>query len=241
MHVSRILILLVLGTWASTALAGPDRASWLKAQRGNARKALDLLDGANSLTVHWPAHRSRPAMIRGQAIKEQGRNHVERARNFISRRPALFAGEGSRLVLQDTRGTSDVHVVRFAQVFRGVPVEGAMITVALDREGLISSVNSDAEPVTLRGVKPRVTPGAAVQIALRATRVRSSAATVRGIKPMLVILPGGMDRLTYKVMLPLGLNPTGRWHLVDAISGKHIGYRRGIMMDGHLQRMGVRP
>ena len=239
MRPCRILILLVLGTWASTALAGPNRASWLKTQRAQAREALSRLGSPNSLTVHWPGHRSRPAMIRGLAIKGQGRTQVERARNFLSRRPALFAGAGSRLVLLDTRGTSDVHVVRFAQVYRGVPVEGAMITVALNRAGRISSVNSDAEPISLRDVKPRVTPGAAARIALGAAG--SSAAAIKGIKPMLVILPGGTDRLVYKVMLPLGLNPTGRWHLVDAASGKHVGYRRGIIMDGHRSKKGVRP
>jgi len=180
-------------------------------------------------------------MIRGLAVKERGKSDLARARNFITRRPALFAGAGSRLVHQKTLGTSSVKVVRFAQVFRGVPVEGAMIAVALDRAGRITSVTSGVEPVSLHRVKPRVSAAAAVKIAVRATGARPGAATLRGIKPKLVILPGGTDRLVYKVMLPLGINPAGRWHLVDAITGKHLGYRRGIIMDGHRWTKGVRP
>lgn len=241
MRVSRFLIVLVLGTWASTAMAGPDRASWLRSQRAQAHRALKRLGNTGSLTVHWPAHRSRPAMIRGLAVKEQGRDDVQRARNFVSRRPALFAGPGSRLVHDRTLHAGDLRVVRFVQVYKGVPVEDAVIAVAINRQGLIRSVNSELEPVTLRMVKPRVTAGAAVQTALRATKTRAGAAMARGVQPKLVIIPGGTCRLVYKVMLPLGINPMGRWHLVDAISGKHLGYRRGIIMDGHHWRKGVQP
>lgn len=237
MRMTRLLTLLVLGTWASTALAGPDRAAWLKAQRGKARQELQKLGGAK-LTVQWPAHRSRPAVIRGLSVKVSGRGDVERARRFAEQRPALFAGAGSRLVHEKTLAAGDVRVVRFKQTFRGVPVEGVMLTVGL-RRGRVTSINSDVEPISLRsGVTARVSRAAAVKVALGAAGARGLSLSVQ---PRLVILPGGTDRLVYKVMLPLSVNPAGRWHLVDAVTGEHLGYRRGIIMDGHQWRKGVRP
>ena len=238
MRLSRLLLVLLLGGSASTALAGPERAAWLKNQRAQARQALQRLGGSN-LTVQWPAFRSRPAVIRGLAVKVTGAGDRERAHTFLTRHPALFAGAGSRLVHEKTLGAGDVRAVRFRQVFKGVPVEGATIAVALDRAGRVTSVTSDMEPITLRQVKPRITGHAAVKIAIRATGTRAAAA--RGLRAHLVILPGGTDRLVYKVMLPFGINPRGRWHLVDAMTGKHAGYLRGIIMDGHRWQEGVRP
>ena len=129
-RITRFLVLMVLGAWASTALAGPDRAAWLKTQRASAQRELQRLGGAR-LTVQWPAHRSRPAVIRGLAVKAPGRGDVERARKFVEQRPALFTGAGSRLVHDRTLAAGDVRVVRFKQTFRGVPVEGVLLSVGL--------------------------------------------------------------------------------------------------------------
>lgn len=241
MRIVRWTTILLLGCWASTALAGPDRASWFQIQKQQARKALEQLQLHGSARVVWPAHRSRPAMIRGLAITAPGNSDIQRARNFLKGRPALFAGAGSRLAPLESRSTRDLRVVRFRQLYRGIPVEHARITVALNRAGQITSVHSEVEPVLLRsGVKPRISRAAAVRAALAAAGARPVAALTRGLQPSLVILPGGRARLVYKVMLPLSVNPAGRWFLVDAHSGTFVGWRQGLLMDGQRPASGVR-
>jgi hypothetical protein len=86
-------------------------------------------------------------------------------------------------------------------------------------------------------VRPRIAARTAVRTALAAALGQPAARTARlqrltGVKPRLTILAEGRPRLVYKVMLPLSLNPRGRWQLVDARSGAYIGWRPGGFVHG---------
>ena len=231
-----IFLALALACAGSTvALAGPDRATLLKARRARAQQSLHKLQQGRQLDLQWPAHRSRHAVIRGLAHRVSGATVEQRARTFLGRYPALFAAAHSTLKLVHSRGTHQVRVVRFQQVHRGVPVEGAELNVVQDRAGRVTAVTSEVEPLDLASVTPRIRADAAINAVLRGATggkvSRAARQLVQGLRPRLVIIGGGAPRLVYKVMLPLSLNPHGRWYLVDAGTGKVVGWRPGAIIE----------
>jgi len=127
-------------------------------------------------------------------------------------RPAITPGAAADRACQACRGSmppglsADIRLER-RSVCRTEPGEGIGIT-GKERRGRILVVRN-------RGATPPVIS-------------RASLAT--GGKPFaaLGILAEGTGRLVYRVLLPLPLDPRGRWHLVDATTGVYIGWRRGL-------------
>jgi hypothetical protein len=214
--------LLLLGPTSARA----DASARFRVERDRAGQALAKLASRTStqLTVHWPAHRTRPAMIRGLAVRIAGDSNVQRARRFVEGHPTLFAGRGSTLRQVETRESRDLIVVRFQQLHRGIPVDGADLRVSLDRAGRVTAVHSDCEPVDLPSVRPRLSPRAAVDAA------RQVAGVAPGLRAnaTLVILAGPTPRLAYRVA---GLDPFGKLLFVDAGTGAFLGARRGMIVE----------
>jgi Zn-dependent metalloprotease len=228
------LLLLLLGLILATAEAAADPSPLFFSARARALQALSALRQSGPVEVEWPAPRCQPSMMHGLRVPCQGKTNVDRARNFLTRYAALFADARSELVLLDTQTTRERTVIRFQQTLGKIPVDGAIVSVALDSEGRVRSVGSEALPVSLPSLRAKLSGR---QAARRALEVSLPSATPREIerwsgKADLVVLAEGSPRLAYKVSLP-GQDPQGRLHLVDALTGEYLGWRRGVLMDVH--------
>lgn len=217
------------------ALAAPAEAR--QAERQATSRAIAALGSA--VTV-WPPHRSRPSAIRNLAVAVSGRSDVERARRFIALYPALFVA-GLELRHDASRATRDLSVVRFQQLHRGIPVEGAVVIVALDGAGRVRAVSSEAEAVAHVRTTPRLTRSAAARIAYRISGHALDGASPSDPSATLTILPGPTTHLAYKVMMPIGANLQGRVCFVNAETGAHLGWRRATIVDGLAPGREVRP
>jgi len=190
-----------------------------------ARREVALMAGA---VVSWPVHRLRPAMIRGLAEATRGSDDESRARSFLQAHPALFGGEGSSLAVRDVQSTADRRVVRFDQRYHGLPVFGAGVSVVLDQSDRVRAVSSEMEPLRLPSIQPGISQGAAVgAVCARLDREIPTLFNAR-----LGILAEGTPRLVYRVALPPTVDPEIRWHLVDALSGEYVGWRRAAPAGG---------
>ena len=219
----------------------------LAAERAAAAKALAALPGSQRLTVIWPPHHSRPTTIRNLDLAIPGKDLESRARSFLGRYPALLQAAHATLRLAETRTANGLTVVRFAQLVGGVPVLDAVVAVAIDSRGHVTSVTDESEAIELRQPQPVLTAQAAVEHAAR-TVLRAAAGggggaslppALRATAARLVVLPGNPARLAYALVLPLGIDPSGRIHLVNATDGRTIGWRRGVLLDGKHSGTGV--
>lgn len=193
--------------------------------RAAAKREVALMPAA---VVSWPAHRLRPAMIRGLAEATRGSDDEARARSFLERHPALFGGEESRLALRDVQTTANRRVVRFEQRYRGLPVFGGGVSVVLDQSGRVRAVSSEMDPVLLPSIQPVISSGAAVGAVC--ARLGHEIPTLFNAR--LGILAEGAPRLVYRVTLPPTVDPGIRWHMVDALSGEYVGWRRAATAGG---------
>jgi Zn-dependent metalloprotease len=228
-----IAVLTLIPSLSTRTWAAPSQSIFIAARQAAARELSSLTRGRKAVVV-WPSHRTRPTMIRNLATPTSGSTAEARARDFLRRHAALFDGSKSELRLVDLQTSRSRTVVRFQQHHRGLPVFGAIATVGLDSAGRVRAVSSAIEPLSLPAVQPRISAQAAVRSACRT--VRSSA--VRAVQSRLgILVEPGVSRLVYRVVLPLGVDPRGRLHLVDAVSGAYIGWRRGVIAD-RLGRLG---
>jgi Zn-dependent metalloprotease len=212
---------------ATAGLASADVARF-KIERARAAAALAELQripGGDGLRVDWPAHRVRPAAIRGLLVATAGETDEARARSFLARHPGLAveSGLGGNLLrLLDTRRAHGQRALRFQLEHRGLEVLGATVVVGLDDSGRVTALASEAEPIALSSVQPSITPEAA----LASARTKAGAVG-RGGVARLAILAEGTPRLVYRVRLPYPADPKlGRFHLVDAASGGYLGWRQ---------------
>jgi hypothetical protein len=233
------LFLLVGALLASPTSAAPQR---FHLERGQAEQAVGALRRVSSATVVWLPHRSRPSMIRNLSVAVAGSSDVERARRFLALYPALFAAVGAVLRHVETQGTRDLRAVRFQQHHRGLPVEGAIVVVAIDATGRVRAVTSEATTGFERlPARPAVTALAAARAAVATAGGRAPAARAEWAR--LVVLGGPVPRLAYKVNAP----PTAfdlRAHVlyVDATTGEYLGSTAATIVDGPgLPPEGVRP
>ena len=216
--------------------ADPGPAARFARIKADANAAVGRL-GTN-LTVHWPADRARPSMVRGLRVAVKGDTAGQRALAFVQRYPALFAGNAARFAVGRVQSTRDITAVRLKQLYRGVEVLDAGATVSMDRRGRVVAVHSDGAQVgAALSPTPRVTATRAIALAVEALAQRfgvpSSASLPAGLTPKLAVLPGAQPRLVYRVMLPLTHDPGGRIHLVDAHDGTYRGWRRGMIARPH--------
>lgn len=212
----------------SIQASGPSQRTFVAARKAAARDLSSLTRGRKVIVV-WPPHRARPAMIRNLAALTSGSTAEERARGFLQRHAALFSGSKNELRLVDLQTTRSRTVVRFQQHHRGLPVFGAIVTVGLDSAGRVRAVSSEVEPLSLQTVRPRISAQAAVRSAYRTVSNRHGSSAVQAVRSRLgILVEPGVSRLVYRVVLPLDVDPRGRWHLIDAESGTYLGCRRGV-------------
>jgi len=176
--------------------------------------------------------RGQPRLTRGLRAPTAGATDEARARGFLARHPSLAGGARLELRLQAVQALRELRVVRFQQLHGGLPVFGATVTVTLDREGNVRAVSSEASaPTGLPALQPRL--GALQATAAALARVAPGAHTLpEAGRAQLGILDEGAARLVYRVTLPLTVDPRGRFHLIDAATGRYLGWRRGVLMEG---------
>jgi Zn-dependent metalloprotease len=230
-----------MGICISAARAESTRAKWFKAERTRAQISVKQLDRLGAAKVTWQAHRTRPSMITGLSIKTHGDSDIQRVRAFLERHPALFMDGASKLETLPTRQIRSRRVVRLQQTYRGLVVEGATIRVTLDDQDRIRAVHTDLEPVHLPTIRPKLSPRQALGVAFKTAAGRNPSgeelARLDSSSARLIILPGPTQHLAYKVMLPFGINPLGRFLMIDARTGQYLGSRRGVIV----HRKEVRP
>jgi len=220
--------MLLAGLLPATARSEVTARVHFQRERARASRAIREL-GVGEDAVQWAAQRTRPAAIRGLRVRVAGATDAERARHFLAAHPALFVpADAAALQLVDVQGTTGLRVARFQQLVQGLPVEGAFVTVSLDDTGQVRAVASEAEPLRLTSTRPAQGAAAATRAALHALGLAGRDA--RGATVRLAVLAAG-PRLVYRVMLPFTVDPQGRVHLVDAVSGAYLGWRRGIVLD----------
>lgn len=225
---SMILVIGLIALCGPRAWATPAGAARFKALRSEGERALRSLQRDTRIQAHWQVNRTRPSLIVGLFVQVAGTSDVARARRFISQHPGLFIDATGELKLVDERAGRDLRVIRFQQRHCGLVVEGSTISVALDGAGLIRSVRSDVEPIPPETpISPRISADAAVAALTAAHRI---AVTPRTSSAELVILPGATPRLAYKLALP-GLlpSPPDAVHFIDAVDGRYLGSRRGVI------------
>jgi hypothetical protein len=239
MRLGSYLVMLLASVAASPTAAAPQR---FQLERGQAEQAITALRRTSSATVVWPPHRSRPSMFRNLSVAVVGSTDLERARRFLALYPALFAAAGAELRHVDTQATHDLRAVRFQQHVRGLPVEGAIVVVAIDAAGRVRAVTSEATTgFDQLPARPSISPLAAVKAAVRAEGGR--AASARADWARLVVLGGVVPHLAYKInAAPAAFDLRARVLYVDAVSGEYLGSKAATIVDGpELPRRGVRP
>lgn len=224
--------------WTSPSRGDPSVAvaKRFEVHRLKAVAALEKLKHGSDVSAVWQAHRARPVVILGLNLRVPGISMAQRARAFLRLHPALF-GRIESLRLMETKASRDLAVVRFQQLYRGIEVDGATVSVSLDKSGHIRAVRSDAEPIEVETVRPRISQDEAGRAAFHAIHGQSH--TAAGLSPStakLVIVPGATPRLAHRVLLPWSADPRGRLHLVDAISGGYLGSRPGVLWHLHATR-----
>ncbi len=230
--------LVALLLWIPTAQAEPIPHS--KA-RVRAELAIKALAQGRQLTVRWRPDGVRPALLRGLSVATRGKTIQARALGFLAAHPRLFV-PADQLRAVATRSAVGLTVVRFKQVAgpAKIEVDGGEVTVALDARGKVQSVNSQLIPMDQPIPRAKLDTRAAVGAVLGRLVGKKGPVAVpvelAGLRPTLMVMPGGGEAptLVYRVMLPLWLDPMGRIHLVNAVSGEVIGWRPGMKVDGHM-------
>lgn len=148
------------------------------------------------------------------------------ARSYLQANGNRYHLKANLADLRDTATTSSpagAHV-QFQQTIHGVPVEGAMLNVGVDRgNGVQLVVSGYKDNLPQISTTPRVTAEAALAAARSATGAQGALAAAPQTR--LVIYAEGTAALAWKVTLSTDA-PAGAWDVfVDAISGKPIATR----------------
>lgn len=234
MRTLSILLVLAVGLPAAAQQARTQTASRLQA-RGLARSAMQSLRRqASQLRVAWRADRVRPTMLRGFALTLPGKTLAARARAFIDRYPGLVARSSSELTLIGQRSSAGRRVLRFEQRLGGVVVDRSLLTMAFDDRNRLVAVHADTRPLPSLDTRPRISVPQAIAATWQVVSRRPARATerrrLRGLPAKLVVQAlANQARLVYLVVLPLSLDIGGRQHMVDAHSGRYLGWRRGVV------------
>jgi Zn-dependent metalloprotease len=153
---------------------------------------------------------------------------IERATAFVDEHRTMLLGDRAvaELAVSNLDSLATSTHVRYQQVYRGLPVFGARLSVHLDARGQVRIVHSSAQP----RIEIDPTPDLTAADALRVARGRIRAAELRGQpRVTLGVLPlAGRARLAYRVEIAT-LEPAD-WQLdVDARSGAVLGQTNLLM------------
>jgi hypothetical protein len=217
---------------AADGQARANRASEFDSARVRAHEALaGVTPDARQLVVRWAPGRPTPAVVRGMHVAVQGDSPTQRASAFLHRHGDLVI-DGNQLLPVNVRQTKKRTVVRFQQTHRGLPVLGATVTVSMDSANRVRSLHSAVRLTTVKDIVPKVDGARAIRAASSA--VAGKPATEG--QTTLAISPRGGGILVHAVTLSMTLDPLGRRHLVDAHTGRYIGWLPGVVVDGEVWR-----
>ncbi len=168
--------------------------------------------------------------VYGAESRSYGSTPEKAARGFLAANEALVNAPSSDLRLASAKSGTISHFV-FRQYHDGIPVEGAIVQVQVDRGGRVVWAETLADPIA---------SDVATKAGISAAEAETSAATFAGLAQLpaehpattLVILPGDDgDRLAYKVRFSTD-DPLGAWvYYVDAQNG-HVIRTYDELLDG---------
>ena len=100
------------------------------------------------LAVQWVWTQPGPQVVGGLAAITRGATVEARARFFLRAHEALLGGVATAdLRLDHVSRANGRNVARFAQSWHGLPVLGRFVAVAMDLDGTVRHLSSDAHPV----------------------------------------------------------------------------------------------
>jgi Zn-dependent metalloprotease len=196
-------------------------------------RALASLQGAGKAhKVYWPPSRAFPTLVRGLELRVPGPSLRARVDRFLAEHPGMLLPVGAQLETVDVRSTNTRQVIRVQQLHRGIPVLGKQILFSFDQQRRLRAIHADTAHVDLATSEAAITPLAAAGIAYRVAGGGSTRAETRRrlgqASAKLVIVADAETALAYQVVLPLTLDMSGRFHLVDARNGRYLGNRLGL-------------
>ena len=228
---TRCMVTLLI-TLAVSSDGRADRAARLDSARALAQEAMaGLAPDARRLVVRWSPGRPAPSVVRGMRLAVEGKTATQRARSFLRLHPGLVV-HGSELRKSSVRRSKGRTVVRFEQTYRGLPVLDATATVAMDPGGRVRSLHSSVRIIDTPTVVPVVDGPRAVRVAAMTVTGKP----VAGGSATLALSPRDGGVLVQVVVLPMTADPLGRRHLVDAATGKYLGWLPGVRIHGEVLR-----
>ena len=143
----------VPATIASQASASPTTTTAVAGDRGLVRDLRDQADG--SVTVADNSATGQIGFLRARGAKADLLPSVagnsaalaaDKADAFVDKYGSTLGAASGELVRQGVSASSLGWTVRYAQVYKGIPVFGSMIKANLDRDGDLTAVNGFAAP-----------------------------------------------------------------------------------------------
>ncbi len=103
----------------------------------------------------------------GDLLPSDNRGPAAKADAYLDQYARAFGARRDQLVRQSVSKGAHGTVVDYVQVYKGVPVFGAMIRAHVDRDGNLTSVNGEAVPDLDLSVEPRFSAAQAAERAVR--------------------------------------------------------------------------
>lgn len=149
-----------------------------------------------------------------------GATPEETAFNYLQSNTNLFGlsyADLSDLVHHHTRTTNMGHVVRFRQVYQGLPVNKSELTVTIDHQNKVDFVMNSYEPaISVKDLQPKFPASTALSMAQDHINIGGRIKYQR--TKLMIYANRGQSRLAYEVTLGAD-QPVGDWRVyVDAIT-----------------------
>lgn len=184
----------------------------------------------------WDAERPGVALLTGLQASTHGQTPRARAEGFLRDQAELLGVAAADFSFVALEGTSTRTVARFAQncpaSLGGLPVYNRFLTIAMDRDGRVRTVSSDAAPVPPL-VRGSWTAAQAREAAVRAVFQSREAAPTPAAKTSepreVVLVQGGQSRHAFVVDVVYVPLADQRRVLVDARDGRILGQFNTVM------------
>jgi len=161
-----------------------------------------------------------PIALYGVNTQVIGNTPEEMASNYLKANISTFGlsyPDLSDLSHHHTRTTNMGHVVRFRQVYQGLPVNKSELTVTIDLQNTVTFVMNTYQPnVSVKDVQPKFTATTAMSMAK--DHINASGNIKYQRSELMIYANRGQARLAYKMTVGAD-RPLGDWRIyVDAIT-----------------------
>ena len=183
------------------------------------------LAGGQMAQIRWDADTGVPAFLTGPLTPPDAGGIVSDALAFFAANKDVFHMTDPAFELSVKRQQGDalgMTHLQMSQMYKGVPVFGAQMSVHFLPDGRIQTVNGNYVPGIGVSVEPDITVDAAAATALEDFQ---AAATPSSFEPpqLVVLTPGGTQSLlTWKVTLMNEDPPVRMVYFIDAHSGEVV-------------------